>query len=104
MEVRLVVHEGGGHCIKKSETAALQMCKSHQSAKGEDGRVHSIDVEYNLPGESEFQSTTMPIHKLVMVVPAEEQEFMGDEDFNVGMRTQRIGKMRPTHLEMWTKA
>jgi hypothetical protein len=35
--------------------------------------VRAADVEYKLPGESVFRMTTRPIHKLVLVVPVEEQ-------------------------------
>ncbi len=38
-----------------------------------DGRVRSSDIEYKLPGETVHRTTTRPIHKLVMVVPVEEQ-------------------------------
>jgi hypothetical protein len=35
--------------------------------------VRAADIEYKLPGESVFRTTTRPIHKLVLVVPVEEQ-------------------------------
>ncbi len=35
--------------------------------------MRAADVEYKLPGESVFRTTTRPIHKLVLVVPVEEQ-------------------------------
>jgi hypothetical protein len=38
-----------------------------------DGKVKAADIEYKVPGESKFRSTTRPIHKLVLVVPVEEQ-------------------------------
>ncbi len=38
-----------------------------------DGKVRAVDIEYKLPGESVFRTTTRPIHKLVLVVPVEEQ-------------------------------
>ncbi len=38
-----------------------------------DGKVRAADIEYKLPGESVFRTTTRPIHKLVLVVPVEEQ-------------------------------
>jgi hypothetical protein len=41
----------------------------HTSA---DGKVRAADIEYKLPGESVFRMTTRPIHKLVLVVPVEE--------------------------------
>jgi hypothetical protein len=38
-----------------------------------DGKVRAADIEYKLPGESVFRTTTRPIHKLVFIVPVEEQ-------------------------------
>jgi hypothetical protein len=35
--------------------------------------VRAVDVGYKLPGEAVFRTTTRPIHKLVMVLPVEEQ-------------------------------
>jgi hypothetical protein len=35
--------------------------------------VRAADVEYKLPGESVFRMTTRPIHKLVLIIPIEEQ-------------------------------
>ncbi len=49
----------------------------HTSA---DGKVRAADIEYKLPGESVFRTTTRPIHKLVLVVPAEEQVIAGDRE------------------------
>jgi hypothetical protein len=43
-----------------------------------DGKVRAADIEYKLPGESVFRTTTRPIHKLVLIVPAEEQAIAGD--------------------------
>ncbi len=67
--------------LRKDETAAGQtykyakVTKVHTSA---DGKVRAADIEYKLPGESVFRTTTMPIHKLVLVVPVEEQALAGD--------------------------
>jgi hypothetical protein len=36
--------------------------------------VRAADIEYKLPGESVFRTTTRPIHKLVLIVPVEEQD------------------------------
>ncbi len=47
----------------------------HTSA---DGKVRAADVEYKLPGESVFRATMRPIHKLVLVVPVEEQAIAGE--------------------------
>ncbi len=66
----------GDIVLRKDETAAGQtykyarVTKVHVSA---DGRVRAADVEYKLPGEAGFRTTTRPIHKLVMVLPVEEQ-------------------------------
>jgi hypothetical protein len=40
---------------------------------GTDGKVRAADVQYKVPGESKFRVSTRPIHKLVLVVPVEEQ-------------------------------
>ncbi len=45
-----------------------------------DGRVRAADIEYKLPGESVFRTTTRPIHKLVLVVPVEEQAIAGEQE------------------------
>jgi hypothetical protein len=44
-----------------------------------DDKVRAADVEYKLPGESVFRTTTRPIHKLVLVVPVEEQNLEADK-------------------------
>jgi hypothetical protein len=41
--------------------------------RGMDGKVRAADVENKVPGESKFRMTTRPIHKLVLIVPVEEQ-------------------------------
>ncbi len=38
-----------------------------------DGKVRAADIEYKLPGESVFRMTTRPVHKLVLIIPIEEQ-------------------------------
>jgi hypothetical protein len=66
----------GDIVLKKDETAAGQTYKYARVIKvhvGTDGRVRSADIEYKLPGETVYRTTTRPIHKLVMVVPVEEQ-------------------------------
>ncbi len=63
--------------LRKDETAAGQTYKYARVTKAHvssDGRVRAADVEYKLPGESVYRTTTRPIHKLVMVLPVEEQE------------------------------
>ncbi len=68
--------------LRKDETAAGQtykyakVIKVHTSA---DGKVRAADIEYKLPGESGFRTTTRPIHKLVLVVPVEEQAIAGEQ-------------------------
>jgi hypothetical protein len=72
----------GDVVLRKDETAAGQTCKYakvvrvHVSA---DGKVRAADIEYKLPGESVFRTTTRPIHKLVLVVPVEEQAIAEDQ-------------------------
>jgi hypothetical protein len=71
----------GDIVLRKDETAAGQTYKYakvvrvHTSA---DGKVRAADIEYKLPGEAVFRVTTRPIHKLVLVVPAEEQAIAGE--------------------------
>jgi hypothetical protein len=61
---------------RKDESAPGQTYK-HARVIGvhvvSDGKVRSADVEYKIPGESKFPVTTRPIHKLILVVPVEEQ-------------------------------
>jgi hypothetical protein len=72
----------GDIVLRKDETAAGQTYKYakvvrvHASA---DDKVRAADVEYKLPGESVFRTTTRPIHKLVLVVPVEEQNLEVDK-------------------------
>ncbi len=66
----------GDIVLRKDETAAGQTYKYARIAKvhnGSDGKVRVADIEYKVPEESKFWSTTRPIHKLVLVVPEEEQ-------------------------------
>jgi hypothetical protein len=66
----------GDIVLRKDETAAGQTYKYARVTKvhvSTDGRVRAADVEYKLPGEAGFRTTTRPIHKLVMVLPVEEQ-------------------------------
>jgi hypothetical protein len=66
----------GDIVLRKDETAAGQTYKYAKVVKvhvSTDGRVRAADVEYKLPGESVFRTTTRPIHKLVLVIPVEEQ-------------------------------
>ncbi len=66
----------GDIVLRKDETAAGQTYKYAKVIKvhvSSDGRVRAADIEYKLPRESVFRTTTRPIHKLVLIVPIEEQ-------------------------------
>jgi hypothetical protein len=66
----------GDIVLRKDETAAGQTYKYAKVVRvhtSTDGKVRAADIEYKLPGESVFRTTTRPIHKLVLVVPIEEQ-------------------------------
>jgi hypothetical protein len=66
----------GDIVLRKDETAAGQTYKYAKVVKvhtSTDGKVRAADVEYKLPGESVFRMTTRPIHKLVLIIPIEEQ-------------------------------
>ncbi len=74
----------GNVVLRKDETAAGRTYKYSRVVGvhiGLDGRVRSADVEYKIPGESKFHVTTRPIHKLILMVPVEEQtmEEPGDQ-------------------------
>ncbi len=72
----------GDIVLRKDETAAGQTYKYAKVVKvhaSTDDKVRASDVEYKLPGESVFRTTTRPIHKLVLVVPVEEQNLEGDK-------------------------
>jgi hypothetical protein len=66
----------GDVVLGKDETVAGQTYKCARVTKvhvGMDGKVRAADIECKVPGETEFRSTTRPIHKLVVIVPVEEQ-------------------------------
>jgi hypothetical protein len=66
----------GDIVLRKDETAAGQTYKYAKVEKvhtSTDGKVRAADIEYKLPGESVFRMTTRPIHKLVLIIPIEEQ-------------------------------
>jgi hypothetical protein len=68
--------KAGDIVLRKDETAAGQTYKYAKVVKvhtSTDGKVRAADIEYKLPGESVFRMTTRPIHKLVLVIPIEEQ-------------------------------
>jgi hypothetical protein len=72
----------GDVVLRKDETAAGQTYKNARITKvheGSDGKVRAEDIEYKVPGESRFRSTTRPIHKLVLIVPVEEQTIEEEE-------------------------
>ncbi len=72
----------GDIVLRKDETAASQTYKYARVIKvhvSTDGKVRAADVEYRLPGESVFRVTTQPIHKLVLVIPVEEQAADADQ-------------------------
>ncbi len=97
----------GDIVLRKDETAAGQtykyarVTKVHVSA---DGRVRAADIEYKLPGEASFRMTTRPIHKLVMVLPVEEQAVASEQGREKVMRAEEstplaIGEPEPPRLE-----
>jgi hypothetical protein len=66
----------GDIVLRKDETAAGQTYKYAKVVKvhvSTDGKVRAADIEYKVPGESVFRTTTRPIHKMVLVIPVEEQ-------------------------------
>jgi hypothetical protein len=72
----------GDIVLRKDETAAGQTYKYAKVVKvhaSTDDKVRAADIEYKLPGESVFRTTTRPIHKLVLVVPVEEQNLESDK-------------------------
>ncbi len=81
--------------LRKDETAAGQTYKYakvirvHTSA---DGKVRAADIEYKLPGESVFRTTTRPIHKLVLVVPSKNRSLQWAKRRE---KMQRRGSQRP---------
>jgi hypothetical protein len=66
----------GDIVLRKDETAAGQTYKYARVIKvhiGTDGKVRAADIEYKVPGETRYCTTTRPIHKMVLVIPVEEQ-------------------------------
>jgi hypothetical protein len=70
----------GDIVLRKDETAAghtykyAKVIKVHASR---DGQVRAADIKYKLPGETVFRTTTRPVHKLVLIIPIEEQAAAG---------------------------
>jgi hypothetical protein len=82
VEARKETLRVGDIVLRKDETAAGQTYKYAKVVKvhtSTDDKVRAADVEYKLPGESVFRTTTRPIHKLVLVVPVEEQNLEVDK-------------------------
>ncbi len=72
----------GDVVLRKDEAAAGQTYKYARVTKVHvrtDGKVRAADIEYKVPGAARFWSTTRPIHKLVLIVPVEEQVIEEDE-------------------------
>jgi hypothetical protein len=66
----------GDIVLRKDKTAAGQTYRHARVVKvhvSMDGRIRSADIKYRLPGESVYHTTTRLIHKLVFIVPVEEQ-------------------------------
>jgi hypothetical protein len=86
----------GDVVLRKDETAAGQtykyakVTKVHTSA---DGKGRAADIEYKLPGESVFRTTTKRIHKLVLVVPVEEQALAGDQAGGGGIEPEQVAPL-----------
>ncbi len=93
----------GDIVLRKDETAAGQSYKYARVTKvhvSTDGRVRAADIEYKLPEEASFRTTTGPIHKLVMVLPVEEQAAAGGQEREGVTRTEEptplaIGEPEP---------
>jgi hypothetical protein len=66
----------GDIVLRKDETEAGQTYKYVRVTNvhiGTDGKVRAADIEYKVPRESKFRTTTSLIHKLVLVILVEEQ-------------------------------
>ncbi len=99
----------GDVVLRKDETAAGQTYKYAKVVKvhtSTDGKVRAADIEYKLPGESVFRTTTRPIHKLVLVVPVEEQISAVDqaEEAPVPVRAEEAGTAEVVSLERGPEA
>jgi hypothetical protein len=82
----------GDVVLRKDETAAGQTYKYAKVTKvhtSTDGKVRAADIEYKLPGESVFRMTTRPKHKLVLIVPIEEQVSVADQVEEKEIKTDR---------------
>jgi hypothetical protein len=93
----------GDIVFRKDETAAGQTYKHARVVKvhvGIDGRVRSADIEYRLPGEKVYRTTTRPIHKLVMIIPVEEQTEGSSEEET---RITKPDRQEPVAVEKTVK-
>jgi hypothetical protein len=82
--------------LRKDETAAGQTYKYAKVTRvhsSTDGKVRAADVEYKLPGESVFRTTRRPIHKLVLVVPIEEQTSAVDQTGGGGVEPGQVAPL-----------
>jgi hypothetical protein len=73
----------GDVVLRKDETAAGQTYKYARVVKVHvrtDGKVRAADIEYKIPGEARFHMITRPIHKMVLVIPMEEQMTESSEE------------------------
>jgi hypothetical protein len=73
----------GDVVLRKDETAAGQTYKHARVVKVHvrtDGKVRAADIEYKIPGEARFHMIMRPIHKMVLVVPVEEQMTESSEE------------------------
>ncbi len=92
----------GDIVLRKYETAAGQTYKYAKVVRvhaSEDGKVRAVDIKYKLPGESVFRVTTRPIHKLVLVVPVEEQATMNGQTEEKSTREERPVPLPATGVE-----
>ncbi len=92
----------GDIVLRKDETAAGQTYKYARVTKvhvSTDGRVRAADIEYKLPGEAGFRTTTRPIHKLVMVLPVEEQAAASGQEREGVTRPEESAPLATGELE-----
>jgi hypothetical protein len=97
----------GDVVLRKDETAVGQTYKYAKVTRvhtSTDGKVRAADIEYKLPRESVFRTTTRPIHKLVLVVPVEEQASAMDQMEGEGVGPEQAaplaeGAPGPAHTE-----
>jgi hypothetical protein len=97
----------GDIVLRKDETAAGQTYKYARVTKvhvSTDGRVRAADIENKLSGEASFRTTRRPIHKLVMVLPVEEQAVASEQEREGVTRTKEpaplaIGEPEPPQQE-----